>query len=478
MAGFASVLYGAQAGAQNAQNKVGQAVANTVEKAVRNDYPNATEAEKQGLVDSTIAAIKSANQSLYDSTCGAGKTWLCYAIYLQVAQGTPVTAPYSGGTGTGGGGATGAWTPGTGSLLCDNFPFRIDAGNALIVPAIKLQGGGPMSPGQNFTPTWTTSVHINATQQTSQNADGPGPIALWAAHNFNKTRGTDKRNWVGYYKATWTGGTSQQDYTFVGASQSYYNSAGSLVGRTTFTRTSMYDNNRMQNTTGCPEMETSGGDFDFYWNRTGPQCTWYVPNFDLGSTGYSYPEEAAVPYPGWLNWPDQDTPGVYTVCPISRELIRALSNGLWQKACNTPGYAGAPCDPVQPDEVMDSGPGGETVNDLKNPGVPDPNGQGNPVPPDPSATPTPTPSSSSSPDYDPNVSLPDLNAGEIDWWPDLPTVDLDLGSPTCPTYSFQALNQTFSLTSHCPLIEQNRATISLIMIAVFTVSAVFIVLRA
>ncbi|WP_369326620.1 hypothetical protein AB6N01_01185 [Alcaligenes nematophilus] len=66
----------------------------------------------------------------------------------------------------------------------------------------------------------------------------------------------------------------------------------------------------------------------------------------------------------------------------------------------------------------------------------------------------------------------------INLFPDLKTYEIDMSSGECPRPNFDAFGMTYSVYFHCDLFEQNRSLFSAVMLATFSLSSLFIVLRA
>lgn len=467
VAAAASALASPVAAQTTTSKSLGQAISNTVAQSVTERLLAAghSPASIADGVAKTIQGLKNLNTTIYNSTCGAGSSWACWLIYLQVPQGTTM----AGGGSFGGGGASGSWEEGA---PCDDFKFRLDAAGNVIIPAIPLKVGTAMKRGQ---PGAADSIVYNAVGTTgvesSIYAKTPPAANLWQLHSLNLSRGTPNR-FFGVYHVSATGQTWAR-------MPAYFGTNGALV--------SMQEDYRDAPQTSsfcigcepadCPPMAVSGGDFHFYYRWQSDQCVNYAPNPQLGLGGYAMNPETALTYAEFKNFPNGRN-AYYKNCKLSPALIQALADAAYKKASKLVGYDGIPHSPITPDDVRT---GGEepTLQELGDPpAIPDPSETSTPPTPDPTPTPTPT-STPDAPWSDPAVGDP--AAPEIDWWPDLPTIEVDLGSPACPTYQLNLVgwwDTPFVLDSHCPLIEQNRAAISLLMIAMFSMMSMFIVLRA
>lgn len=395
------------------------------------------------------------------ASCGTSTpcTWMKAIKGLFWPYPVPIGAP-----GMAGGGATGGWTEGDD---CGNLAYSFDVDGNLIVPSMGLPGSGPMK-GQNRIAKVDGNVGI---EYRASNVTG---AALWATHSLNKTRGSDQREWLGCY-AQAANGT-----TFYCSSQAFFRN-GTKVTRRSSQPTVIASYETAQSAGECPIGAVDGGDAEFYreFNYANTECVHYFPNTTVGKQGYIYAHFATVEASQWDKWPSGNLRHpTYANCPLAKEFIRRLTEGLLKEAAKTPGYPGPTNPEVEPEDVK-TGDYPPVVDDIADTGTDDPETPGTPYP-EPTPTPTPTPTSSPPP-YDPTVGLGDPTAPEIDWWPDLPTIEVDLGSPACPTYSLSLVgwwDTPFVLDSHCPLIEQNRAAISLLMVAMFSMMSMFIVLRA
>lgn len=399
------------------------------------------------------------------SFCGLGGTWDDNGFCTMYGP----FGGYGGGA-SGGGGATGSWDD-PWQAACEEWKFSLDAEGNLIVPSIRFPPGKAMQKGQGI---WRVPSGFNLA-----GAQTPMAMPLWWSHLVNGSRGSDQRNWRGVWKIVWLNGTP----TFHAASQSYYNPAGALVQRTTATtvwNSTGYGN--FSANKNCPET-TGSGDFHFYASSSTNNtqqfdtCTWYVPNNSLGVGGYRYPDRVAITVGQFAEYIE----GFHSLaaCPIDPEFIRKVADYIYKQTTYDPGYDGPPYEPVIREDVMHDGQP-PRVKDLTEPPTTLPEKSETREPP-----PSPPPGgggSSNTPDYThPTFISPSLTAPSIDWWPTLPTISLNFGTPTCPTYPInvgEPFNWNLLLEAHCPLIEANKAMISVIMLLVFGGWALVIVLRA
>lgn len=381
---------------------------------------------------------------------------------------------FKGGGGSfGGTGASGSWT--ANDELCAKVNLRYDASANIIIPTIPLAPalGVPLIKGG---PAHGSGSLVEGAYQSGTNQGH----ALWWAHKVNIAYG-DKRDWRGVWKITSSGGATPHPIYHM-RNSSYWKTATQrnavLQGQPTVVQGIWENSSRSE---ACPFGGQAGGNMShhgYMQSSYPPVCVNYIPNYALGPTGYAYPEEVSITFaqvPEWL------ASSPYGKCAVAKAALAMIIQTAWQKASEQPGYNGPAPQPVTPEDVVaPEQPTGEDMADP--PAMPTANGDPPaPLPDDPAPTPTPTPTPTGGTTYDPSVNLGDPTAPEIDWWPDLPTIEVDLGSPSCPTYSLNLVgwwDEPFILDSHCPLIEQNRAAISVLMLAMFGMMSFFIVLRA
>jgi hypothetical protein len=184
--------------------------------------------------------------------------------------------------------------------------------------------------------------------------------------------------------------------------------------------------------------------------------------------------------------------------PVSNEMLAAAANAAWRASASTGGIPWTALDPITPQDVADwavANPSAvPTVGDLTAPvtngssvGV----GSGS-LPsssPNPSTGPVATPGAGVQVDLgpNPNTPAPTLDATPtaqqilgplLNLMPDLRNFTVPAHSATCPKPSFVAFDRTYTVQSHCDLIENLRAVIEAAMLLVWSIAAVFIVLRA
>ncbi len=189
-------------------------------------------------------------------------------------------------------------------------------------------------------------------------------------------------------------------------------------------------------------------------------------------------------------------PQAETAKPVSNEMLAAAANSAWQAMPASPNsFPWSASDPITPADVgqwkaanpssiptvgdflgpvasagstsVDVGTGvtGQTAGPAASPGEgtkvdlgPDPN-----FPP-PTLEGTPTAQ---------QILAPLLNL-----MPDLKGFAVPSHTASCPRFSLVALGGTYALDSHCQLIESNRSLIEAAMLLCWTLSSVFIVLKA
>lgn len=394
--------------------------------------------------------------------------------------------PGAGGS-SGGGGATGSWNE-EGSNPCDKYRFRIDQAGNFVLPTIPLSPGKELNPyaeqasiGPPGTPLWRISTNGD------NYADSPQAVALWYIHQLNKAVPVER--WSGVY-ATAPYDSNGPTLSFQVSSKSYWdgtawalNANGPPPPANYGLSTGVFPNWRQhpQAYNGyadpCPK-QGNGGTFNYYIHPIAT-CVMYSPNYSISPSGYYYPTEVAIPIATALGLTTQSASTL--ACELNPEALRLLANELWKRAAAKPGYNGIPHSEVKPEDVRNNGEQPRIEEMKAVPTLP-----AAPSSPAPSSTPTPsggspTPTATTEAAPPPQSSLPDLVAPEIDWWPELPSIELSLGSPACPTYPIDVpppFDWHVVLDSHCGLIEQNRALIAAIMLLVWTASAAVIVLRS
>ncbi|MBR7973942.1 hypothetical protein KDX01_12625 [Burkholderia vietnamiensis] len=205
--------------------------------------------------------------------------------------------------------------------------------------------------------------------------------------------------------------------------------------------------------------------------------------------------------------------------PLDPSTLAQLTNQTWQQASQQPGYQGLPYSVTQPITAQDVQPWalanptavpniGDLFRPAVNPGVPtvtiSPTVQpGDVSAPNPGSNPGTTPGSNvnvvNTPSVnvvnkvsvdlgsDPGVQSPSLEATPtismilsplVNLLPDLKHWAVPAHGAACPEPSFSVLGHSFTLTAQCDLAESNRTAIYTAFAAMFTLAALFVVLRA
>jgi hypothetical protein len=194
--------------------------------------------------------------------------------------------------------------------------------------------------------------------------------------------------------------------------------------------------------------------------------------------------------------------------PVAPKVMADLLNKLWSNAAAQPGYDGLPfnsADPVTEAEaraVLNANPAlWPSVGELNNPACPTcyagqeiainiPENGSLPST-DPGYQPVPGTSPGTSPTLDlgPNPATPQPaletapSAASIieplfSWFPGLTSLTVNVGGASCPTDTVNVLDTQLVLDQHCAMMEQHRALIGAVMLAVWTMAAAVVLLRA
>jgi hypothetical protein len=219
-----------------------------------------------------------------------------------------------------------------------------------------------------------------------------------------------------------------------------------------------------------------------------------------------------------LNTAFPSMPSSLTGAKLSADTLARLANQSWQQAANAPGYHGLPYSVTLPLTAMDVQPwidanptAAPTIGDLltpaSDPGI-------STVTISPTAQPgASAPNAGSSPSVgdgtnvnvvntpnvnvvnkvsvdlgsDPGVQSPTLESMPtismilsplLNLLPDLKHWTVPTHNAVCPEPSFSMLGHSFTLKAQCDLAESNRTAIYTAFAAMFTLAALFIVLRA
>lgn len=367
---------------------------------------------------------------------------------------------------------------------CENAVFKIAPnGDGIIMSSLSLAGGGTMVYPKD---TWATSTK-------SVRADSPAAGLLWSAHLENISRAANGEAWVGAWTVNYNGTYWSAGYNTTllydadrPVSPWYYDSA-TLAG--------LYENFGWNSgSKPCP-ADAGSTDFHFYFENSEGRCVWYAPNTTASVSGYAYADEVYVPFAQLAGWPNLQTARI-TDCDFNREIIAGLVQSMWEVAhdqdpANTPP---APDTPIPAEEVQHClGPptvrrtlfadfgsydncGGATQAPETNPETPTGDGPSSPSNGDetPASWYDPPPTTNGS-----GFDLGDWSVSMPEWWPDLPTFDFT--GATCPVYTLDLSgywSEPFVVDSHCLLIEDYRVLLGILMLSVWTFSALLIVMRA
>ncbi|WP_413212610.1 hypothetical protein [Paraburkholderia kururiensis] len=204
--------------------------------------------------------------------------------------------------------------------------------------------------------------------------------------------------------------------------------------------------------------------------------------------------------------------------PLDPMTLAQLANQTWQQAANQPGYQGLPYSVTQPISYSDVQPWAQAnpssvpdVGDLFTPAS-DPGTSSVTIDPavQPGSTSSTNPASGTTASgndvnvvntpnvnvvnkvsvdlgADPGVASPTLESTPtismilsplVNLLPDLKHWAVPAHSSACPEPSFSVLGHSFTLTAQCDLAESNRTAIYTAFAAMFTLAALFVVLRA
>lgn len=481
-AALVSAFLSGSASAQSAprDGRVEQAIADTFGAA----------AARRGLDSALSTVTRDAIFAALAARCAAGfvgrpspKTFLHCLEAMALLGDLP--QPVDVGSGSfGGGGATGSW------MDCDDIDFRLDVVGDLIIPSVQLKTGGPMPLNTNI---WYTGGAFPACPPG--NIGDTSDAALRRAIHCRNIGEPDRRKWWGVVvregTGVWAAGVAFRDETNTlwSRNASFLNSAQYYYSRT--------QGIAQADAQPCPQTQGGGG-VHFYGASDGPyvkikQCIHYIPDESLGPDGYAIAPFVSEPMQYIKGWPNTYIPAELRDCPIDPQLIRLMTEAAWQEASRQPGYTGAPPGT----EPSDARPGDTTVGDLTD----TPSTQSEPPEPNPNTPPPTTPTQPTTGykdecDFgatgctDPGTPSPTLEAtpsGIMDpifeWLPDLPSITFDANASECPVWAvnlteFGGPEWQFLIDKQCPLLEDNRAAIGALMIALFGMAAALVILRA
>jgi len=184
--------------------------------------------------------------------------------------------------------------------------------------------------------------------------------------------------------------------------------------------------------------------------------------------------------------------------PLSDSMLAAAANASW-KAMQNSGSSALPwaaSDPITPADVAawrsDNPTMVPTVGDAIAPiapaGATSANVGSAPVT-GATAAPAATPGTGQQVNLgsDPNIGAPTLEqtptaaqilAPILNLMPDLKSFTVPSHSSSCPTATFSAFNRSYTVDSHCSLIESNRTLIEAAMLLLWSIASVLVVLRA
>ncbi|TAL98236.1 MAG: hypothetical protein EPN73_03270 [Paraburkholderia sp.] len=255
----------------------------------------------------------------------------------------------------------------------------------------------------------------------------------------------------------------------------------------------------------------------------------YDPNSGTYTTQYlsnSFPLSQYTIGPGVAPVSGSDLSQIYPkmtasalATPLDPNTLAQLTNQSWQQAANQPGYQGLPYSVTQPVSYSDVQPwvasnptAAPNVGDLFRPAT-DPNVTTVVISPtvQPGDSSAPTPGSGTStgtgsnvnvvntPNVnvinkvsvdlgaDPGVQSPSMEATPtisailsplLNLLPDLKAWSVPAHTSACPEPVFSVFGHSYTMTAQCDLAEQNRTAIYTAFAAMFTLGALFIVLRA
>tara|TARA_B100000530_G_C15933271_1_gene477903 strand:- start:1564 stop:3135 length:1572 start_codon:yes stop_codon:yes gene_type:complete len=394
-----------------------------------------------------------------------------------------------------------------GDKECDELTFALDIAGNVLVPSIPLLTGGPISRAKGT----KTYYSLSFPGPNWHTADSALAIALWTAHNINQ--GKPKHLWYGGYKLR---GASSDVPDVSTSRQAYRDPLSGNIIPAHFDRIAT-DRNQFHwlgsVSKDCPPNGTGSNDVHYYTDSSnnasypgganGPNqdiCTMYKPNLALSRSGYGYPEIVPIPWDNEEFVRHLDSNYMVNKCPISPEILRRSADAILKEIYDAelvPGlsYSVIPIGDVRTDGKhptgfdlrLDPPETGSSIPvsapDAPTPGAPPPDyfpPQGTPndggyLGGD-SGSPQAPPVDLSHPDVpDSDWSAPEF--GMPDWLPSLPSLDVPVSSE-CPVFGFDAFNQSYRMDSHCVFIEQNRETLAMIMVVVFSFASFVVILRA
>jgi hypothetical protein len=487
-------------------NVVEQGIADTIRIDLQRRGIAGTDPRVQTLIDQMYAKIATAKAA--GALASETPTWAHVMRWLISSGNYP--APWNvgkDGASFGGAGAGGTWT----SEDCGDVDYELDPAGNLVFPSFVLKtgakivmtgsqfgGGAPFWHGDNGS-QWQTNT--SAPQRYSAAVDYQA-LARRQVHLINMKR--LPKDWYGVIGPNLVGTTQCVDMATV----AYRNTSGTITPRVRNNMCFNLNTSPGHNPTvagpyeiahkNCPQDDFDSADIHFYgesdlqshWH----QCTMFIPNEEFGWKGYAINTKTTLAYVDSARWPIM-LPEHVKDCPIDPELLKKITDGLYKDIA-------APAVPYQPIDPTSPRPGDLKVRDLEdNPGTgtsPTPGPNVNDPPPTTTTPTTPTAPSGGTDVCDfgtggcdnPNTPDPTLEAVPegildpiFDWLPDLPSITINTAGAQCPTWpldltAFGGPSWQFVMEDHCPLLEDQRAAISVLMIVLFGLGAAAIILRA
>lgn len=238
-----------------------------------------------------------------------------------------------------------------------------------------------------------------------------------------------------------------------------------------------------------------------YWNNA------YNRTVAVGSAyqrqvvyDFSPPTTTPIAPPSYIPTPKPvadaiaDVPESVAEAQLSPEMLAAIANASWKAAQTQSNALPWPAtDPVTAQDVKDwlaqNPTKAPTVGDFLSAASPSTD---NKVPfplPDTATNPTPTPGEGTEVDLgdDPNTPAPTMEdtptaqailSPILNLMPDLKNFAVPSHASECPKPSFSVFGHDYRWEVHCTLMDQNRALIEAAMLLVWSIAALFIVLRA
>ncbi|AXB79779.1 hypothetical protein [Novosphingobium sp. P6W] len=363
--------------------------------------------------------------------------------------------------GGGSGGPVGSWE-------CGELNYNLDVGGNVLVPALELPDPIPYKFGQGLYRSYVGGNYFVTNEPWSAFKVG--------LHMANGPKAEVLRKAPVYASQYCAGPTCQ--FTVYTSSPAYYNGATRVnadyanFSVSTYSVGTAWSQDPGYGPIPKQDYVCEDGIGIGNWNQHAQMCV-------KQPAAWSIPSYGVVPAADLNKW---SLGSSQSFCPISDEFIRQIADRAYKAACGN-GECEIPYERIEKEDVRTGGQQ-PTVRDTANVGeLPTPND----TPGQPGTTPTDTPTDTPTegPDWtNPGTAAPNPQSPTaqsiidkaFDWG--FPEISINLGSPSCPTYSAEFYEHTLVLDSHCPFIEQNRAIISAMMILFFTIAAGMIVLKA